>query len=315
MAVHGRYSYVRVGKETNKGVPPASGWVFLKHSSAGIKMEAEKIESKALTGRLVKYDTALGTRKWAGSIEGVELDEKNQGVLFKSFFGTETVTTQGANYKHTFKLSTNPADYVSVTAEVYKSLWLRQFVGCRVKGLTIKSELNAIVTLDAEVIGTGEIEKNPVADKATVTLPAEAAFRFYHTSVKVDNVEFPAKSLEISLKENADADFNFAAGVNPAELLRGGIEGTVKVSLNLNANALAQYEKWKNQTDVTLEIKFTKSTDASLSITFARCRVIDYSENYGDEVLKADITFEILSATNEDETVKVELINNREEEY
>lgn len=311
---HGRYSYIAIGKETTHGQKASAITNFLKFASGGFSLEKETIESKALTGRLVKNDVAIGTRHWSGKINGVELDAKGQGLLFKSFFGNETVSGSSAPYTHTFTLNTNPDQYVSLSVEQYKSEWLRTFLGGRVSGLTIKGELNAIMTADVEIIATDYEEGNP-ANRQTPNFGSNVSFRFYETTLKVNNVAIPIKNFEVSVKENVEADYNFLGGKKPTDILRGGVEGSVKFSLNLSEIALDYWENMLSETDVTVVIEMKKSDNELLRITLPRVRITNYNENDGDEILKSDVEGIVLSATNDADSMKVELINDRDTEY
>lgn len=311
---HGRYSYIAIGKETTHGQKATSINNFLKFSGGGFELEKENIESKALTGRLVKYDTAIGTRHWRGRINGVELDAKGQGLLFKSFFGSEIVTGSIAPYTHTFALNTDQDAYVSLSVEQYKSEWLRTFLGGRVNSITIRGDLNAIMTADVEMIAT-DYEEGNIANKQTPTFGSNVAFRFYETTLKVNNVAIPIKSFEVVMKEGVEADYNFLGGKKPTGLLRGGVEGSVKFSLNLSEIALESWTAMLNESDVSIVLEMKKSDNELLRITLPRVRITNYSENDGDEILKSDVEGMVLSATNDADSIKVELVNDRDTEY
>ncbi len=262
----------------------------------------------------MKYDTAIGTRHWRGEINGVEIDAKGQGLLFKSFFGNEVVSGSSAPYTHTFTLNTDPDAYVSLSVEQYKSEWLRTFLGGRVNALTIKGDLNAIMTADVEMIAT-DYEEGNVSNKQTPAFVSNVAFRFYETTLKVNNVALPIKSFEITMKESVEADYNFLGGKKPTGLLRGGVEGSIKFSLNLSEIALDYWAAMLGESDVSIVLEMKKSDNELLRITLPRVRIVNYSENDGDEILKSDVEGVVLSAANDADSMKVELVNDRAEEY
>lgn len=311
---HGRYSYIAIAKETTHGQKATTINNFLKFSSGGFSLEKETIESKALTGRLLKYDTALGTRHWTGKIDGIEIDSVGQGLLFKSFFGKEAVSGTEAPYTHTFTIETNYDDYVSLSFEQYKTEWLKYFLGGRVKSLTFKGELNSIMTVDTEIIAT-DYEEGNISNKQTPTFGTKTAFRFYETTLKVNNVAIPIKSFEISMSESVEADYNFLGGKKPTGLLRGGIEASVKFQLNLSEISLDFWNDFMNETDKSVVLEMKKGDNELLRITLPRVKFDSYEESDGDEILTNDIGGVVLSHTNDSESIKLELINDRETEY
>jgi len=313
---HGRFSYIAVAKETTKGVKPATINNFLKYSGGGFELDAGKIESKALTGRLLKQDTAIGTRSWKGKINGVELDSTGQGVLFKSLFGSETVTGASPPYTHSFKFSVVD-DYISIAVEQYKVEWLRYFLNTRVAGVSIKGELNSFITADFDLI-SAKMEEGNITDKQNVSLTGNS-FRFYEANVKVNNIEMPVKNFEVNIAEKVDADFNFMGGLEATGLMRGGVEATAKFSLNLSETSLEFWNKYLGENDVAISVELIKDANNKLIINLPRCRVNDYKENDGDEILKSDVSFEVLSygtiSSNIDPSIELQLINSQSEAY
>lgn len=310
---HGRYSYIAIGKEDTHGQASTSINTFLRFASGGFSLEKENIESKALTGKLLKTDVAIGTRYWTGKLTGAEIDAVDQGLMFKSLLGSETIEPDGSKYKHIFKVNTDPDAYTSLTFEQYKTEWLRHFLGGRVIGMTLKGELNAIMVADYDVIATDFTELDPTNKKAP-TFNGQA-FRFYESSFLVNSIALPVKSFEVSIKENAEADFNFLGGKKPTGLLRGSLEGSVKFTLNLSETSLEYWSKMLNENDVSITIQMQKTNGDKITITIPRVRITNYSENDGDELLKSDIEGVILSATNEADSVKIELTNSKDTEY
>jgi|GEM_PF-4667503 len=313
---HGRFSYIAVAKETTKGVKPAVINNFLKHSGGGFELDAGKIESKALTGRLLKQDTAIGTRSWKGKINGVELDSTGQGILFKSLFGSETVTGSSPPYTHSFKFSVVD-DYVSIAVEQYKIEWLRYFLNTRVIGMSIKGELNSFITADFDLL-SAKMQEGSVGNKQNVSLTG-SSFRFYEAKVKVNNVEMPVKSFEVSIAEKAEADFNFMGGLEATGIMRGGVEATARFNLNLSETALEFWNKYLGENDVAISVELIKDANNKLIINLPRCRVNEYKENDGDEILKSDISFEVLThgaiTNNIDPSIELQLINSQSEAY
>jgi hypothetical protein len=313
---HGRFSYIAVAKEATKGVKPATINNFLKFSGGGFELDAGKIESKALTGRLLKQDTAIGTRSWKGKINGVELDSSGQGVLFKSLFGSETVTGSSVPYTHSFKFSVAD-DYVSIAVEQYKIEWLRYFLNTRVIGVSIKGELNSFITADFDLL-SAKMQEGDVENKQSVSLTG-SSFRFYEAKVKVNDVEIPVKSFEVDITEKAEADFNFMGGLEAVGIMRGGVEATAKFSLNLSETALEFWNNYLGENDVSVSIELVKDENNKLIINLPRCRVNDYKENDGDEILKSDITFEVLTygtiTNNIDPSIELQLVNSQSEVY
>ena len=313
---HGRFSYIAVAKEATKGVKPATINNFLKYSGGGFELDAGKIESKALTGRLLKQDTAIGTRSWKGKINGVELDSAGQGVLFKSLFGSETVTGASPPYTHSFKFSVVD-DYISIAVEQYKVEWLRYFLNTRVAGVSIKGELNSFITADFDLI-SAKMEEGNITDKQNVSLTGNS-FRFYEANVKVNNIEMPVKNFEVNIAEKVDADFNFMGGLEATGLMRGGVEATAKFSLNLSETSLEFWNKYLGENDVAISVELIKDANNKLIINLPRCRVNDYKENDGDEILKSDVSFEVLSygtiSNNIDPSIELQLINSQSEAY
>ena len=309
---HGRYGYLAIAKELSKGVPPSSGWIFLPFSGGGVKFEAEKMDSKALTGKVFKWDTRLGTFSFKGSLNGVELNEENSGLIWKSLLGSEEVVAEGQNWKHTFTLNAN--DYVSLTIEQYQTEWLRQYVNQKILGFTLKAEINAITSMDVETIGLDYITKNPVADKKQTSFLG-AGISFYDVSIFDGAVELPAKSLEVSIREDAEIDYNFLGGRKGTDVLRGSFEGSIKIELNLSEASLDYWAKWLDETEKTLKVVIGKVDGKRIEFNFGRVKVSEYSENSGDELIKSSISFDVLADVTDANTFNVVCVNSREAVY
>jgi len=275
---------------------------FIRYSSGGFTIEKNNIESKALTGSFLPSGSSIGTRYPKGGISGIELEEYISPFLVKGLLGKSNVAVNAGRYIYTITLPLNPNTKYLLEMEEYKIEWLRSYSNVKITDLTIKGDINSYITMDVNGIAKSYTNKN-LSEKQSPTFIG-SVFKWSDVDVKINNTSVPIKNFELKISEKADVSFVFNKSYIPADILRGAIEASFKVDLDLNQDSVEYFNKMFNEDEFTLTIEMINKYNNKLTISAGKMKVKDYSENSGDELLKSTITFDIISANTIDDTIK-----------
>lgn len=228
------------------------------------RLESEGIVAGARTIRSEQW--AAGNVDVGGDIQ-TELYQQGMGAFLKACFGA--VSTSGVGpYTHTFTPGDLTDDHLSVQVgkpDVAGTVQPFSFYGMKVTEWEMSIEAGGLVTLTTSLTGK-QLATSDALATASFGSGSATPFTFKHATATIAASSANVKKMTIKGSNGLDADRRFIGSEYRAEPLEAELReygGTV----DLEFESLAQYNRFRNATEVALVSTISAGASASLTTT------------------------------------------------
>jgi hypothetical protein len=269
----GYRSWAGFGRQTVLATPVARS-IFTDFNSETLKEINNNIESQRL-GSASQFILQQGLRFTSGI---VNLDANFEGLesILKDAIGSVATTTPSGGTLarlQTYTLTDEPPS-PGMCIEINKGgLQAHLYEDCKVRSLKISGQASQLLNFEVDYIGRRET----LVSTSTPTFPALLPITQAQLVVQLDSSSIDVNSFEITINNNLSGeDRPTVTGreiKEPVRVNRRAIEGV----LDLDYDSVAQYNKFKNLSDVTLSLVWTgglieSGQSYTLTITFPKIR-------------------------------------------
>jgi len=247
----GIQSVISFKKEVTFGTPVVPDKSMPVRATGGIDAKKNVQMIPAIKGQLQKnYDAILGKSAYEGELT-FDAFEDYLGHFLLSALGTDTPAVHAGEtivYDHVFT-ETSPKQ--SFTIEQAQSENVRRFAGSIVKELKLSGKTGEMLEVIASVIAKGQAPATAITP-AFSTIPA---FNFAQLQVKIGgSIVGEVESIDLDYKNGAE--MVYALGSNDPSFagISGGSEVSGKISMYLDATALARLTNYLAKTTEAIEL-------------------------------------------------------------
>lgn len=288
----GRLGNVGIAKEATSGtIVTPTFWVPFNSISFDDKTSTAR-EQEGL-GRIEDSDSNLVTNKYGEGDLEFDMNDLNIGLFLTSLLGASPTITGGPTYTHTYSLS-NTNTHKTISLAYQDPDQTKIFPFTMIDGLEITVEPEGIAKAKAS------FKSRVSRDWATLT-PSYTTLgnKFLHqhlvckTASTIGGLSAAtAISLKkLSLKINTNADFDNVLGtVEPEAILNH--QFTIEGELTLNKTDDVYRQLMLAGTYKSLEISFSRASNSSLQLQFARCDFTEWEQDRKlDDIVGQKIKF------------------------
>lgn len=308
----GYNSWLGVALESTYGTPVASA-KYLELLDESIKLE-NPMNPRPSLRQLAAFNVVPGKKSVAGSLK-FQLGLTGHEYIMDAAFGAAAVVTGSGPYVHTW--GTYPTALpVGLTLQVNRDAGQiggnssYQYSGCQVQKLTLTQEPEEYLVAEVDVVGKDEA-------LIAVTSPTFGTFFPFHWaspgtgfSCSINSVATPIKRWELTV-ENPLADDRFNLGTRTRVGMGRSGPRKVSGSIELEYNALTQYNLFAAQTQFPIALDYNISASMRLQITLPAVYLKGNTPNVseaGPIPLKLD--FEAFSDNGTNSEITVALTNS-----
>jgi len=263
---HGFDNTVVIAKETAYATAPTTGFQW-----AGIVESFEPEENNNIDSRMsVGVRAPLMLRTGAKEVDGSMSVALQNARLIALALGKIETTGDGSTtpYTHTITTVGRGEELPSVTVQNHNHLLnlTRNYVGGKIDTLTLTASAEEAVMMEAEFLFS-HVEDTGITP-ATVTAELDNYFMFHEGSVKVNGNQIAdVTEFELEIGNGLERRFtlNGAGDGRPSRIEEGNLE--ITASLTMDFTNTAQWDIFKNEENLTVELILQDNVNPNRSIT------------------------------------------------
>ena len=270
MALPRSRSYLGIGKETRytNGASPtaASPADFIPWTTLGVLDNVKYLDDLGIRGSMAAlYNEIQGNIYSEIDIAG-DLFIDTTPYIYAGVLGDVTVTGSAAPYTHSISLlnsqSTNGQPTTYTLSDYYSEGTgsTRQFTGCQFAQIDTKFTADAMVTYTAKAMSFGSVGSVANPTPSFTTIPPQAAWTGVTTLA--GSVTSILSDGNINIQRPVTPIFTVDGNQQPYQLFAGPVSVDGALTLILESDAQLNY--YLQNTQPTLDIKFSSGTGASL---------------------------------------------------
>lgn len=288
-------------KETTWGTPVAPTR-YMPFNEFSAEEELGTVVDESRRGNITKDYGVIPTTLKSNLELSMFLYPDIVGVLFKNMLPNVTTTGTGP-YVHTLKAGTTQS---SLTFQHFNGADERQYAGVILDEITISGETTSPIEISVTGQGkSGQVVATTTPTIETTLMPITGAM----ATLKVDTVaNANLASFEITIARENRLIYGASATQEPTKAVQGRVE--VTGSLSFEIEDATEYEKFKAQQYVNLELTIDGGASNKIKLTMPRAFIETASWDDGEESLKVDWEFRAVYEATAAGPIVVELTNS-----
>lgn len=270
----GRRGHLGVAKESSRGTPVASTF-WLGRNTLSFEERTTTAREEEGLGRIEDSDANFVTMKMAEGELGMDLTDKEIGIILTSLMGASPTTTGGPTYTHAYAF-TNTNQHQSLALYYQDPDMNRMFPLTMVDSLQIEATPGEIVQ------ATVGFKSKAARDWATLTpsytsrgnkfLGQHVEVRTADTVGALSGSPLSVKGLTLSIEANTDYDHPLGTA-EPEDIYN--LQFSVSGSFELVKQDQTYRDYMLNGTYKALQVVFNRAATSSLTLTMPR---VDFTE-------------------------------------
>ena len=253
-----------IAEESTWGTAPTTGWELVYFTREGLQGEIENITDETISSRRA-LETPRGGRISAGG--NIDVNLSNVGShckLIKHALGNvSTVDNLDGTYTHTITGADSLPVGLSIEKGFVDSGFYFLYTGCKINQMTIECTNDGLVTATFDIMAKDETG-GTTTQSASPTDNGHRAFVFWEGSIEIDGAVAGQISSYSCTVDNQLSD-DFFIGDRYRGMVTEGIRQTTG-SLQAYFNDLTLYNKFKNETAISLKITITYDANNFIEI-------------------------------------------------